>query len=46
MTAAPIGNVRHSSLSADELFDKVKMMIDNEWAIGSATLWNTKKDLV
>lgn len=46
MTAAPIGNVKHSTMTADDLFDKVKDMIDNEYAIGSATLWNTKKDLV
>jgi hypothetical protein len=46
MTAAPVGNIRHSSLTADELFDKVKDMLDKEYAIGSATLWNTKKDLV
>lgn len=46
MTAAPIGAMRHSSSNANALFETLEKFFKNEWGVGSATLYNTKKDLV
>lgn len=46
MTSAPTFNLRHSSTNAGDLFSKIKGLLANEYAIGSATVSTTSKNLV
>jgi len=46
LTSAPTFDQYHNKISADQLYEKIRGLLANEYAVGSATVSNTRKDLV